>query len=587
MIHDSWNFLNNLDTSEKYILSSAIDMAGLSISSMAEDYALLVQLLTTITTCEDYLSFLQCCTSDFRQKDVDKLEYDYLNSLFNVIDSDTFEKSSNKLKLAFTFLNLKGLEWKNEILNEVYLSISDLEIPHLIYGEDIHYSLFRGVKTQLTAKRNVNSTLLFPLLKVPFIRHFIRRYLKNSLSTVICAIIIIRNERDFSFTTKHSVLNFISAFIDGNKEIGSQNLSKLILDADTRHAVISHNKWEKIRLYENEVKEILLKRKNDNGNIESLEWNYCIEENLITKNILAKRRHAFMHAISDDIKGVIAILKRESERNHRLKECKGQEINLMFDFFTNWKNTIKEISLDEQLTEEEINNNVNLIIKMGNDLLDKFSPFFHSLIDKYAYLFPGYQDNNNTAYRRLKEDFIAKEELLKKEITGFSDKKHYGKIDRVPAIYIIDLILSSLHNVTNHISVSKNYDYSNDLVEMNTYDFQEYVLNNFKSNLKEKAFYRNYNKKNKILVSITMHNGIIAVGMSNNGEPFYGDVTRVFEEKYTFGENKGTGQGMFDAKQYMNHIQGDIQLKVHPYMEYPVRFALLFPITKNHKDENN
>lgn len=587
MIHDSWNFLKNLDPSEKYILSSAIEMSGLPIASMTENNIALVQLLLTITTCEDYLSLLQWYTSDYKQKDVDLLEYDYLNSLFNVIDIDTFEKNSNKLKLAFTFLNLMGLVWRNEILNEVYLSISDLEIPHLVYGEDIHYNLFRGVKTQLTAKRNLNSGLLIPLLKVPFIRCFIRRYLKKSLSPLVCAIIIIRNERDFSFSSKPSAFNFISSFIDGNREKDGSEMASLILNAATRYSYISRNKWEKIKLYEREVEDMLSKRADDDGTIKPLNWNYCIEDKFLTNNILAGRRHSFMHAISDNIKGVIAGLKRETEKNQKLKECKGQEIIFMSDYVTNWIYSVKEIRLDVQLDEEVINSNINLIMVKGRELLAKISPFFHSLVDQYAYLFPGYQDNNNTAYRRLKEDFIEQEEILKKKISDFSNSRHYGKIDKIPAIYMIDLILSTLHNVTNHISVSSDYDYSNDMVEMNTYDFQEYVLNNFNSNLKEHAFNRNYNRKNKILVSITMHNGIIAVCISNNGEPFNGDVTEVFEEKYTFGKNKGTGQGMFDAKQYMNHIQADIQMKVYPYMEYPVRFALLFPITKNHKDENN
>lgn len=588
MVHNSWNFLKDLDAGEKHILSSAIEMSGWLALARSEDCSTLVQKLSIIAQGEDYLSFLQWCTSDYRQEDVDLLEYNYLNSLFNVIDVDLFNERPNKLKLAFAYLDLKGLEWNNEILNEVYLSVSNLETSQLLYGEDIYYSLFRGAKIQLTAKKSMNPSLLFPFLKVPFVQRFIRRYLKNILSPLVCAIIIIHNEKDFSFSSKLSVFNFIGAFIDGNRETEGKEMAALILNADTRYSFISRSKWDKIKLYEREVEEMLSKRADDEGAIESLDWNYCIEDNFLTNNILAGRRHSFMHAISDGIKGVIAKLKRETERNQKLKECKGQEIIFMSDYVTNWIDTVKEIPLDVQLDEEVINSNMNQIMEKGDELLAKISPFFHSLVDQYAYLFPGYQDNNNAAYRRLKEDFIEKEEILKKRITDFSNRRDYGKIDKVPAIYMIDLILSTLHNVTSHISLSSDYDYSNDMVEMNTDDFQEYVMNNFNSNLKEHAFYRNYNKKNKILVSITMRKGIIAVCISNNGEPFNGDVTEVFEEKYTFGENKGTGQGMFDAKQYMNHIQADIQMKVYPYMEYPVRFALLFPTTnKNNKDENN
>ena len=67
--------------------------------------------------------------------------------------------------------------------------------------------------------------------------------------------------------------------------------------------------------------------------------------------------------------------------------------------------------------------------------------------------------------------------------------------------------------------------------------------------------------------------------MSNNGEPFKGDTSRIFEEHYTFGEIRGSGQGMYDARQYMNYIGGDIQMQAFQYMEYPVRFVLIFPIS--------
>ena len=161
MVHNSWNFLKDLDAGEKHILSSAIEMSGWLGLSRTEDCSTLIQNLSIITQGEDYISFLHWCTSDYRQKDVDLLEYDYLSSLFNVIDVDIFNEKPNKIKLAFAYLNLKGLIWKHEILDEVYLSISNLETRQLMYGEDVYYSLLRGVKTPLIAKKNVNSADIY------------------------------------------------------------------------------------------------------------------------------------------------------------------------------------------------------------------------------------------------------------------------------------------------------------------------------------------------------------------------------------------------------------------------------------------
>ena len=316
----------------------------------------------------------------------------------------------------------------------------------------------------------------------------------------------------------------------------------------------------------------------DNGIIEDINWNYMVQDVVVNNSILSKRRHAFMHAIGDDIKAVIAKLVRDLNSNVQLSELKGDEILAIDAYYKKWLEDIRSIPLDESLPETVLFSNIKEVVAKGKDLVNKVSPLFHTLVDHYAYIFHGYQDGNNRTYGRL-EGFIKSESKLRKMIEDFSFLKTYRKIQETPAIYLLELIKSTLDDVTKYVEFQNETDTDMVSVKLNTIDFQEFVLNNFKSNLQEKAFFKRNNVKNRIKVYVSCKDDKLAICLSNNGEPFKGDTSRIFEEHYTFGEIRGNGQGMYDARKYMNYIGGDIQMQAFQYMEYPVRFVLIFPIS--------
>lgn len=585
MIHKSWDFLIDLDISEKRLLSSAIEISGLLEFSISEDCTKLIRFLTNIVGSEDYLSFLQWNVPKGKHNSIDKLENEYLNSLVNTIITDNNELKANKLNLAFSILDRMGLVWDKEILNEIYLSISEPERSAFIYGQDIRFSVRQRRNEFLLNGGMPNLKLLMYLALIPvirsivilFFRYIVKEFTKSKIIPIVCAIIIIRNERDYSFSSEQAAVNYICSFVDRNMEKESREMALILQNPETRYSSISKHKWQKVESYEKGIEQILSQRANDDGTFRDVNWNYSIQKEIVANNLLSKRRHKFKHAISDDIKNVIDKLHRDCRTNLKLNEYKGQDIIAMLETYTKWINQVDSIPLNDNLSEDVINSNIHEIVNKGYELLDSFSPFFHSLVDQYAFLFPDYQDSNNIAYNRLIR-FINKEEKLRKEISDFSNTRIYGQFDEKSVGYVIELILSSLQDVTNYVTIQSDCDYAKAVIMINVRDFQEYVLTNFQSNLKEKAFYRRDNMEHKILVSVFMANNKIAIGLSNNGEPFTGEVDRVFEESYTFGENRGNGQGMYDAKQYMNHIQGDIQMRAFPNMEYPVRFVLLFPI---------
>ena len=58
MIHDSWKFLEELDTSERYLLSSAIDISGLNDITISKNSSKLIRFLASFAGNEEYVSFL-------------------------------------------------------------------------------------------------------------------------------------------------------------------------------------------------------------------------------------------------------------------------------------------------------------------------------------------------------------------------------------------------------------------------------------------------------------------------------------------------------------------------------------------------
>ena len=574
----SWSFLDDLDNSEKKLLLSAAKLSGLHNLSDVNGHYDVIAWLKKLCAGRDYHSFLNILSST--NKSVEELERMILLSQLNPTEKSSYEQSYHIVRLAFVVLDIKGFTWQEEIRQEIYLSPSNPQSGYFVYGKDIQYSLPQGKfkRIELSERmihRRPQIWNFRAVSKLPFLKNYFT--LQDSIIPILCALIIIRNERAFSFSSARDALNFVCAHIDGNKDEDCRQMAVSLSSERTRYLHISRHKWEKLKFYEKDIEQLLLQRSNDDGTFYGVDWNYSIHKELIVNNILAKRRHAFMHAISDDIKGVIEKLKRDCGTNLLLNKYKGQEILDMLEIYNKWRKSIIDVPLDDMLSDEIIKTNIDLIVRRGNELLDTFSPFFHSLVDKYAFLFPDHQDGNNVAYNRL-IGFINDEEKLRKEIMSFSNTKSYRPFEEISINYVLALIQQSLQEITTYVSIMSNYNYSNDVIIMNSSDFDEYVLKNFISNLKEKAYYRREHTKRKILISVSQQNQKIAIGLSNNGEPFNGDVNRVFEERYTYGENKGSGQGLFDAKQYMNYIHGDIQMKVFPYMEYPVRFALLFPI---------
>ena len=125
MVSRSWEFLDSLSKSEIELLSSAIELSGLPDYNIAEGLYMFIRDLIAITGCKDYSSILHWCIGDNRDKSksLDNLEGEYLSQIYKPIEYIEGKNQSNIIQKAFCILDLHGLYWSQELLDEIYFGI--------------------------------------------------------------------------------------------------------------------------------------------------------------------------------------------------------------------------------------------------------------------------------------------------------------------------------------------------------------------------------------------------------------------------------------------------------------------------------
>lgn len=94
--------------------------------------------------------------------------------------------------------------------------------------------------------------------------------------------------------------------------------------------------------------------------------------------------------------------------------------------------------------------------------------------------------------------------------------------------------------------------------------FVQHVLHNITKNIVRHAFgvakYKSMRlTKKKVIVSFkNISDDIVIVFIKNNGQPFRGDISKVFDYGYCYGDTKGTGVGLNSLREYMRVMGGDI-----------------------------
>ena len=145
---------------------------------------------------------------------------------------------------------------------------------------------------------------------------------------------------------------------------------------------------------------------------------------------------------------------------------------------------------------------------------------------------------------------------------------------------LLELLQEELDYIGAEVRYANEWESSKVCVSIKPKSFLDNVLVNIKENIVTHAFgtylYRQkYIWEKKVCVEIEEKGHVVQVLISNNGEPFLGDISRVFEYGYCYGEKKNTGIGMYSIKKSMKEMGGDADFLESIDSQYTTTYKLI------------
>jgi nitrogen fixation/metabolism regulation signal transduction histidine kinase len=137
-----------------------------------------------------------------------------------------------------------------------------------------------------------------------------------------------------------------------------------------------------------------------------------------------------------------------------------------------------------------------------------------------------------------------------------------------------------LDSIDAEVIYVKEWETSKISVSIDPDIFLNHVLINVKENINTHAFGTNtfkqkYVWEKKVCVEVEDGGSQICILVDNNGEPFKGDITKVFEYGYCHGEKKHSGIGMHSIKKNMTGLGGDVEFKKSSKPDYTTSYKLI------------
>ena len=260
-----------------------------------------------------------------------------------------------------------------------------------------------------------------------------------------------------------------------------------------------------------------------------------------------------------------------------LEEIKGkkEQADTIMSFLSSIGNTSDNESEQVKLLEKQVRHVTEVIVPQ----IESFASFFRQFKDKDFYF------TDSTEGDRAKM-FIGKaphrcelscQGLLK--LDGGQSVEDFLDMEPVNVIAVLQDVFDELDNAT--------VDYHCDNRKLETrIDEGAFIINvlmNVCENIKRHAF-PHAQFKDKLVVdkivdiSVTEKDGCIHIRISNNGLPFKGNASRLFDAGYHAGESGRTGYGLSTAKKYITQTGGDIVYS--PVDGFEVSFLITIPIIK-------
>lgn len=170
--------------------------------------------------------------------------------------------------------------------------------------------------------------------------------------------------------------------------------------------------------------------------------------------------------------------------------------------------------------------------------------------------------DNNKAYKRMLQSISYSDSVIKglRNLEMIKDTETMEFSD----YSLLELLQEGLDEMDAIITYVDEYDNSFIRVKIDKDEFMNHVLANIRENIETHAFgtsaYKNKSLLEKnVTVDIVSTISSLYVTISNNGNPFRGDLNRVFEHGYYHGSKGHTGTGMYSLKKTMQQLGGDAE----------------------------
>lgn len=261
--------------------------------------------------------------------------------------------------------------------------------------------------------------------------------------------------------------------------------------------------------------------------------------------------------------------KREVGRQN--EDINNLAVEIMSFIDKKWRNPNESVEQQLQSMRKNMEDLKSVIIPKIKHVVT-----FYSQCSAKKYLFSDSGKGNQALEKMTKAVSLCErvcESLLKLE--GNNDECR----DNKQACNLLEILQEGLDSIDAEVSYVKEWDMSRITVSIDPDIFLNHVLINIKENINTHAFgtlkfRQKYVWEKKVCVEVQDNDTQICILIHNNGEPFKGDFSKVFEYGYCHGEKKHSGIGMHSIKKCMRKFNGDVEFGTSNKSNYTTNYKL-------------
>ena len=255
----------------------------------------------------------------------------------------------------------------------------------------------------------------------------------------------------------------------------------------------------------------------------------------------------------------------------RGEEIKKLALDIMSFFAKKWRNP--NDSTEQQLLSirKNLADVSSIIIPQIKQVVT-----FYTYCSSKKYLFSD-TDKGNKALEKMTMSVSSCERVCESLLRLGENAEHH---ENKQICNLLEILQEGLDSIEAEVNYVKEWETSRISVSIDPEIFLNHVLINVKENINTHAFGTNtfrqkYVWEKKVCIEVQDGDSQISILVHNNGEPFKGDITKVFEYGYCHGEKKHSGIGMHSIKKSMTELGGDVEFKKSSKPDYTTTYKLV------------